>query len=135
MTNDLTTMLRAELSAIDAQAETLATRKSAILVLLDKPATVEVKPVEAKPAEAKQMGANAKDVAAKLAAARSPANPAKPLSKGRGQGRRADLSEADIAAIRERAAEGKKSFELIGAHFDVSRSTIANVVNRKGRFA
>lgn len=124
MKNDLKLMLRDELADIDAQTEILASRKSAILVLLDKPATI---------AEAKPLGSTAKEVAAKLAAARSPA--AQPVAKGRGQGRRADLSEADITAIRERAAAGKKSFELIGAHFGVSRSTVANIVNQKGRFA
>lgn len=133
MTNDLDVMLRAELSAIDAQAETLATRKSAIMVLLDKPANVEAKPIEPKPLAKSMVGTTAKEVAAKLAGARSPA--AQSVRKGRGQGRRADLSEADIAAIRERAAGSGESFEMVGLFFGVSRSTVANIVNRKGRFA
>lgn len=128
MTNDLDVMLRAELSDIDAQAEALAKRKSAILVLLDKPATI-APIVEAKPI----VGSTAKDVGAKLAAARSPA--AQSVRKGRGQGRRADLSETDIAAIRESAKTGGKSFEAIGAPFHISRSTVANIVNRKGTYA
>lgn len=134
MTNELKTMLRAELSAIDAQAETLATRKSAIMVLLDKPATIaEAKPVEGKPMTKPIVGSTAKEVAAKLAAARLPA--AQSVRKGRGQGRRADLTEQEIADIRAIAKLGTESHLRIGEQYAVSRSTVANIVNHKGRFA
>lgn len=134
MKNDLKLMLRDELADIDAQTETLASRKSAILVLLDRPATIaEIKAVAPNSIGKPVLGSTAKEVAVKLAAARSPA--ARPVAKGHGQGRRADLSEQDIAAIRERAASGGKSHKVIGSLFGVSRSTVANIVSRKGRFA
>lgn len=61
----------------------------------------------------------------------------KPVMKHRANSRRADLTQDEIEEIRLYATQGVSHAEIASyyEHTNISRSTVSNIVNRKGYYA
>ena len=114
LSTDLHNMLADELEHLDDEQRALDARRAAIKLLMDHaPKTIpEVLEEPPEPIVRKRR--------AKIG--------------GRGRGKRANLDDAALADIRAQATGGK-AFATIGAMYNISRSTVSNVVARKGRYA
>lgn len=126
LADDLVDMLRDELCYIAQEQRELDERKAAIERLLRGKLPIG-KPETAATGEQPVATFTADD--ARQHEQRQPA-PAKGRRKVKRTGRKADLTHEQLAEIR--ALAGKLTHQQIGERFGISRSTVANIISRKG---
>lgn len=115
MTTDITTAINAEIATIDASIAEMTARRAALTECRSKLEPQAVVSDDTKP-QIKPTGAK--------------------IGQGSRKARRAELTADDIRCIRDGAANGFSHNDMRGWLDDrVSRSTISNIVNRKGYYA